>query len=260
MSNNKRLLVLLNTFTLLLMLFANYGSFAKVFSGETVASISYKYNTLFAPAGYAFSIWSLIFLLCIGFVVHQFYLLRTNDPDQIIIRSGTWFSIGNLANALWVYCWTNEMLGYSVLLIFILLISLIKLVLKLLPVHENKSTRYRLWVWWPVTIYLGWIIVATVACVAAWLVYMGWNGGKLSEAYWTIIMIVIGCTIYLILIWKYHLQSTAFVGIWAFAAIAVRHWGEFNAIAWTAVAASVILTAAISISIIISGKPVMKPA
>ena len=161
------------------MLFVNYGSFAKIFSTATVASISYKYNTLFAPAGYAFSIWSLIFIFCIGFVIHQFYLLRTNDPNEFIRRSGIWFSIGNLSNALWVYCWINELLGYSVILIIILLISLVKQMLNLLPDYDNKLTKNRLWIWWPITIYLGWIIVATVACVAAFLVYIGWNGGAL---------------------------------------------------------------------------------
>ncbi len=255
---SKKSLVLINALTLLLMLFANFGSFAKIFSTETVAGISIKYNTLFAPAGYAFSIWSLIFILCIGFVVHQFSLLSSNDPKQLISRTGLWFSIGNLSNALWVYCWTNEMLSYAVILIIILLISLIKLMLSLLTVYDKKNLKTLIWVWWPVTIYLGWIIVATVACVATWFIYLGWNGGKISEQFWAIIMIVIGCTIYILLIWKYHLNSTALVGIWAFTAIAARHWGTFNLIAWSAMASTVIIMIVISISIILPVKPTIK--
>ncbi len=251
---NKKLLVLLNTFTLLLMLYANFGSFVKIFSNETVASISYKYNTMFAPAGYAFSIWSIIFTFCIGFVVYQFHLLQTIDPNQFILRTGIWFSIGNLSNALWVYCWTNEMLGYAVVLIFILLISLVKLMLNYFSLNDNKNLKTRLLVWWPVTIYLGWIIVATVACVAAWLVYLGCNVGKLTEENLTIMMIFIGCGLYLILIRKYNLISTTLVGVWAFTAIAVRHWGKINSIAWVAITATILLIAAISINNFLSKK------
>ena len=119
--------------------------------------------------------------------------------------------------------------------------------LNLLPDYDNKLTKNRLWMWWPITIYLGWIIVATVACVAAFLVYIGWNGGALSMNVWTIIMIGIGCIIYVILCWKFHLLSTALVGIWAFTAIAVRHWGVFIDITWSALTAVVFLSATISI-------------
>ena len=62
MNGKNKGLVLFNTITLAVMLFINYASNAGVFSEISVADISHKYDTLFAPAGYAFAIWSLIFL------------------------------------------------------------------------------------------------------------------------------------------------------------------------------------------------------
>lgn len=235
----KKVLVIINAVTLLLMLLANYGSFTFIFSNETVASVSFKYNTLFAPAGYAFAIWSLIFFLCIGFVVYQINLLFKKTNDKLIEKCGYWFALGNMFNAFWVYVWTNEWLGISVLLIVGLLITLIQLMLVIRSGSEKNSNK--LWVYLPISIYLGWIIVATVACIAAWLVYMGWNGWGLGPLYWTIILILIASLIYLALLVKYSLVSTAFVGIWAFTAIVVKHWNKEPRIVVAGVSAVLIL-------------------
>src|SRR5215210_4904981 len=117
-------LVLLNTITLALMLFVNYTSATAVFSTVTVRDVSHKYDTLFAPAGYAFIIWSPIFLLCIGFVAYQWILLNSGDPTQYINRTGIWFAISNIANSLWLYCWINELIGWYVMLIILLMMSI----------------------------------------------------------------------------------------------------------------------------------------
>lgn len=241
MMHNKKFLVFSNTVSLLVMLLANYGSFAFIFSSETVASVSYKYNTLFAPAGYAFAIWSLIFLLCIGFVIFQFILLRRNDPQNIIDKCGFWFTFSNLYNAMWIYFWTNEMIGVSVLLILLLLLCLTKLLLIVISNSSSNGLAYKLWVYWPVSIYFGWIIVATAACIAAWLVYLGWNGSPLSPNIWTILLIIVAALIYYVLLKKYNLVSSAMVGVWALCAIAVKHWNVNMEIAITSVTASVLI-------------------
>ena len=71
MTRNHRGLVVLNTVTLMIMLLANYAGGTGVLSTANVAEISHKYDTLFAPAGYAFTIWGVIFLLLIAMVSYQ---------------------------------------------------------------------------------------------------------------------------------------------------------------------------------------------
>lgn len=237
-------LVVINTITFILMLFANYASNTKLFADATVADISYKYDTVFAPAGYAFIIWSLIFLLGLGFVIHQLSLLK-NDAKNYIQRTGLWFAISNLANAFWVYCWVNEWLGWSVILILILLFSLIKLTINLRLELDDEPVRTLLFVWWPISIYLGWIMVATIACIASWLVSINWNGFGIKPAIWCIVMIIVAGIIYVWLNQKRNLREAASVGIWAFVAIAVRQWNMHAGIAITAVIVSAILTALI---------------
>lgn len=241
MKGKYRALVIFNTITLGVMLLANYLSGVGFFSDLSVADVSHKYDTLFAPAGYAFAIWGLIFLMCICFVVYQWILLKSNDPRKYIQRTGSWFAISNLANTLWLYCWTNEMIGLSVICILILLLSLCVLTIRLRLELDDEPVRTIFFVWWPIVHYLGWIMVATIACLASWFVYKGWFVGILSDEIWTIIMIYIACLLYLILVRKRNLREGAAVGIWAFVAIAVRQWNNHNNIVTAALIAAIIL-------------------
>ena len=241
MSNKSSLLVILNTITLVIMLFANYAGNTGFFSSENVADISHKYDTLFAPAGYAFIIWGVLFLLAVGFVVYQWILLKRKDPRQYITRTGIWFAISNIANASWLYCWLNERIGLSVICILILLLSLVILTVKLRLELDDVAVRNIFFVWWPVTLYLGWIMVATIACIAAWLTSIGWNGIGIAGNVWTMILILIAAVLYLLLIQYRNMREAAAVGAWAFIAIAVRQWNIHNDIAWIALFSALIL-------------------
>lgn len=234
-------LVILNTVTLIIMLFANYAGSTGYFLATTVAEVSYKYDTLFAPAGYAFVIWGLIFLLSIAFVIYQWILLKNKDPNKYIQRTGLWFSIGNLTNAAWVYCWTSGMIGLSVILILLLLLSLVFLTISLRLELDDVPVRIIFFVWWPVTFYLGWIMVASIACIAAWLKSISWNGFALAGNTWTIILIIVSSILYLLLIRNRNMREAAIVGAWAFIAIAVKQWGINKDISIAAVIASTCL-------------------
>lgn len=246
MKQKNALLVLLNTITFVLMLLMNYSSNAGLFNSLTVADIAHKYDTLFAPADYAFIIWGVIFLLCAGFVIYQWALIK-NDPKAYIQRTGFWFTISNLANTLWVYCWMHEWLDLCVIVIFVLLLSLIILTIKLRLELDDEPVRTIFFVWWPISIYLGWIMVATIASVASWLVSIQWNGFGIAPDIWTIIMIAVATIIYFFLNKARNLRESVSIGIWAFIAIADRQFDVHDDIAFTAIIASFILTIIIAI-------------
>ncbi|HVX28670.1 MAG TPA: hypothetical protein VHB70_20135 [Parafilimonas sp.] len=238
--------VLLNTLTFLLVLFINFASSTKLLANKTVADVSHKYDTLFAPANYAFVIWLVIYLLCIGFVIFQWVLLK-NDPNHYIQRTGIWFTVSNIANALWCYCWVHEWLGWCVIIILVQLLSLAILVVRLRLELDDEPVRAIFFVWWPICFYIGWLITATVACIASWLVYINWNGFGISADVWTMIMIIIACLIYAWFTQKRNMREAASVGIWAFIAIAIRQWNVHSNIVLTAIITSAILLILISI-------------
>ena len=95
--------------------------------------------------------------------------------------------------------------------------------------------------WWPICLYSGWITVATIANIAAYLSKIGWDGGFLSEEIWTIIMILAATLINAIIIFKRNMREFALVGVWALFAIFVRHNGELNSVAYTALAGAIVL-------------------
>ncbi|HEX8461273.1 MAG TPA: hypothetical protein VF623_07580 [Segetibacter sp.] len=247
MQKGLRRIVLANTITLIVMLFANFLAGSGRLIHKTVGEVSNKCDTLFAPAGYAFIIWSVIFLFCIAFCIHQWYLLKNGDPKNFISRTGYWFAISNLFNISWLFCWLNEWFAISVIVILLLLICLCILTVRLRLELDDEPAQTILFVWWPIAIYVGWIIVATVACVAAWLVSAGYDGGAIGAETWTIIMIAIATGLFLLLLKTRNLREAALVGIWAFIAIAVKQWQLHNNISVTAIIASFVLLLATSI-------------
>ncbi|GEO08207.1 hypothetical protein SAE01_07030 [Segetibacter aerophilus] len=150
-------------------------------------------------------------------------------------------------NMLWLFCWLNEWLGLSVIVIVLLLICLCVLTVRLRLELDDDPVQIIFFVWWPITVYLGWIMVATIACVAAWLVSIGFQGGFVAPETWTITMIVIATALFLYLIRKRNLREASLVGVWAFIAIAIKQWQVHQTISITAITASIVLLVAATI-------------
>ena len=129
------------------MLAANFVAGSGIFSSTTVGEVSHKYDTLFAPAGYAFIIWSFLFLLTIAFVGYEWVLLKNGDPKGYINRTAYWFALSNVANTVWLYCWINELLGWSVLIILLLLFTLCMLTVRLDAELSDEPVSTIVFVW-----------------------------------------------------------------------------------------------------------------
>jgi len=234
-------LLIVNTVTLLFALVMNYLSSTKIFGGRTVGEVSALYENPFTPAGYAFAIWGLIYLLLIGFVIYQWVAVFRRKEYRELQQTGLWFSLANLANGFWIVAWLNLNIGLSVLIIFVLLLSLVVLTVRLNLERWDAPVRIIAFVWWPVTVYLGWVVVAAVANLTAFLVSIGWDGSFWTEENWAIVMIAVAMVIYLLLIYYRNMREAALVGIWALIAIAVRQWDNEPGIVWAALIAAGIL-------------------
>lgn len=242
-----RTLQITNAIALVATILINYLSNLGIFSSNTISDISKKYDTLFTPAGYAFSIWGLIYILLFAFVIFYGPFVNANDKKEIIIRkTGVWFIISCLANSLWVFAWTNDHLLTSLLLMLILLLSLIKIISVYLHYHTVEHRYMHLFFVTPFSIYLGWISVALIANMAIYLKKAQWGGFGISPQDWTILLLAVAALINIYMIWKYRLYFTALVAVWAFSAIAVANSGN-NLI----FASSVLMAAILLVNIII---------
>jgi hypothetical protein len=224
MTKNLALLIF-NTLSYVVTLYLNYLYGAGVGERKSVGEISNQYDTLITPAGYAFSIWGLIYLLLLGFIIFQWISFFRNQNHKSLLPSSIWFGLSNIFNALWIVVWTSEMLVVSVLVIFALLLCLLILVMKLKLETWDAPLDIIAFVWWPICIYTGWIVVASVVNTS--VLFFSFDLFE-DQVLWTCLILTVATGIYLFLTFNRNMREAALVGVWAFVAIAVKQWdGEY---------------------------------
>ncbi|MHA4740282.1 tryptophan-rich sensory protein [Dyadobacter sp. MSC1_007] len=244
----KKTLQIANILALIVTVVINYLSNTGIFNNSTMASVSARYQNLFTPAGYAFSIWGLIYIGLAAFVVYQSRgLFGKKNVPEVVEKIGWLFVISCAANSVWVIAWLYDYTGTSVLIMTVLLATLWRIVVRtrmeldVIPIKQIALT------WWPFAIYLGWICVALIANIAAYLTKIGWNGFGLTPLALTVIMICIAGIINIALTWTRNLRESAMVGIWALIAVAVANWDTMPTVAYTAIAVSAIILVSSSV-------------
>ncbi|SDD59980.1 hypothetical protein SAMN05421636_101161 [Pricia antarctica] len=244
----KKRFALLNLLSVVLVIAVNYVSQAIRINETTIGEVSNKYFNLFTPAAYAFAIWGLIFLVLLAYGIFQVRRAYFSDKQSDFIeQTGYWFLVANLLNCAWVFAFAYEYTGLSVLIMLGILGSLIKIILNTNMERWDAPIGIIAFVWWPICLYSGWIAVATIANISAYLSKLGWDGGFLSESAWTIVMILIATALNLVMIKTRNMREFAAVGVWALFAIYIRHKGDMETIAYTALAGSIVLLLAIAI-------------
>lgn len=209
--------------TTLLALTVNALAVLLPLNGQDTGEISDRLATYFTPAGYVFSIWSVIFLGWIAFAVLQ--ALPSWREYPAFRKIGYLFALSHIANAAWLFCWHYNYFGLSVLVMLTLLGLLIA---TYLTYHSSQSRARGVEKWAAdemLSIYLGWISVATIANIAVWLTSIQWDGFGIAPQTWAAIMIVVAT---LLAAWMtFSRKDTGFVAVfvWAFAGIAVKQAG-----------------------------------
>ena len=91
---------------------------------------------------------------------------------------------------------------------------------------EKLSFNEKIFVHVPISVYLGWITVATIANVTAVFVTIGWNGFGISESIWTIIVLIIATILTIIMLIKRKDIAYSLVIIWALIGISIKRFGS----------------------------------
>lgn len=244
----KKTLQIANGIALVSTIIMNYLSNTGIFNGNTMKTVSDSYHNYFTPAGYAFSIWGLIYIGLLGFVIYSgASLFKKAKDDWPVEEIGWWFVISCVANSFWVVAWLYDYTGMSILIMIVLLISLVKIILNTRMELDDLPLKKIAFVWWPFCIYSGWISVALIANVSAWLTKIGWDGFGISQITWTIIMIIVAGIVNLLITWRRNMREFALVGVWALVAIAVTNWNGEPSIVYAAITVAIILFLSTSI-------------
>lgn len=236
MSNDK-IRQFTNLLSVLVGLTVNILAVTLPLNGQDTAEISDRFEVYFVPAGYVFSIWSIIYLGWIAFIIFQFRPSQAESPR--LRRLGYLFALSNLANAAWLFCWHYNLFGLSVLVMLTLLGLLIASYVRL-NVNREAVSRSEYWsVDILFSVYLGWITVATVANITDWLYFIDWAGFGISDQTWAVIMLAVASVLGLAMALTRRDVGYLAVLAWAFAGIAIKQTSAPNVVisAWIAAAA-----------------------
>jgi hypothetical protein len=202
-------------FTFVVMVGSNALANILPINGITTGAISDSYPNLFAPAGYTFAIWGVIYL-ALAFAVVR--LLFQKDPHFEFISR--WFIISNLANTAWIFGWHYRLIPLTALLIIVVLYSVLRIVFKLDPAQNRQfGISQRL----PYEIYGGWLLVATVANITTLLVDIGFTGFGIAEVIWMLLILGVAWLIVSATVVRVKSVAIGFVLIWAYGGIVSKH-------------------------------------
>lgn len=218
-----------NIIALIGVLAVNYLANALPINGKNTGELSDQYPNLFVPAGITFSIWGLIYLLLIVWVITQFVPRQTRRADL-----GWLFALSCVLNVSWIFLWHYEQPVIAVIVMGWLLRTLVA-INRLLEKGEDRLASAAFGV------YLGWICIAIIANITAALVSVKWDGFGISEVLWTILLIAAGAGITIWLIRTLNNSFLAFSVAWAFVGIILKRQGDFPAIAYAAGAGVILL-------------------
>jgi hypothetical protein len=222
--NKAKMMNLASAVTFLFALLLNGLANFLPINGLSTGLISDMYENYFAPAGFTFSIWALIYSLLAGYVVWRLTNLQQSEDhpkNRFLYRVDIAFIISNIANGMWILSWHYLSFYVSLAMMFVILISLAYINLQFKRDKDISTIPFR--------VYFGWIIIATVANITTSIVADAnsfqwlWNGGEVSEQLLTIIIllvtILLGNTIVL-------RQKDPYVGgviVWSLGGIFARH-------------------------------------
>jgi hypothetical protein len=226
-------------------------------NGQTTGEISGRFNVLVIPAGYVFSIWGLIYLGQLAFVLHTLRPSRLTDPR--LRRLGLLPVLVALLNGVWIFFWHWEVYPVTLIVMVALLATLIALYLRAgfdraaRPFNSSLGTSDRWLVQLPFSIYLGWISVATITNVAVVGQWADVPTFGIAPELIAAAVLLVGLAIAATVLLRTADVAYGAVIVWAYVGIAVK---EFDTtVVATAAGASVAIVALLIVAAVARRMP-----
>ena len=247
------LLAVLNVIGFIGVVVVNALANALPLAGKGTGELSDQYPNLFVPSGLTFSIWGIIYILLAIYVTYGLVQsIRMPAPGvSFMQRIGFLFLISCCANVAWIFFWHHELLPASLTTMVILLGTLAAIYLRLNVGRSAAAPTERYLVQMPMSVYFGWITVATIANVTALLVSYKWGRFGLSEQLWAIVMIGIATALVLVMLFNRNDIFYALVVDWAVVGILLKRTADSRAPAQGVIVASIVGISVISLAIIV---------
>ncbi|MDN5917230.1 MAG: hypothetical protein L0I76_19360 [Pseudonocardia sp.] len=190
------------------------------FGGQDIGAVARRYDTPLLSAGWAFSIWGVIYLGFLAYAV--FALLPAQRGREIHRRCGWWLAASAVVNPLWIIAFGNDHpLPAQILLI--VLIVVLGVVFGRLSREPAQSRLERIVFRLPVSIYTGWTSVAVVLGTLATGVWAGIPGdGALAQVAAIVVLAALIVVVLSVVSSAAGMAGFAGAVVWALAGIAAN--------------------------------------
>ncbi len=208
---------LISLAVLLVTVVVNFSSAAGLINATSQSEVSKSYPTMITPAGYAFSIWGVIYIVL--FISFLLPVIKSNSEFQqkSINTVASLFWISSVFNVIWTFAFSYKIIWLSAILIVAIYVTLFILLMKLKSVNNNNMGIMDV----GFGLYAGWLSIASVVNFCAFLVSVNFNFFNAETLFYTVILVVF-IAVALILI-KFHQNPILNLSAaWAFYAIIVK--------------------------------------
>ncbi len=222
-------------------------------NGLNTGQVSALYPNAFVPDGFTFSIWSVIYMLLLAFIIYSTVLVFKADSPaahkQLANDISPLFWFTCLLNGGWILAWHYLQLTLSLGIMLLFLVALIAIFSKITDATPHLNLAGKILLSLPFVVYLAWICVATIANTTALLVHIKWEAFGIDAAYWSIAMLVVAMVLSLWVLFKFGQPAFPLVVAWAAWGIYRSQQTSFPQVATVAAAAAIICVVSTAFSV-----------
>ena len=181
--------------------------------GVTQRELAAEYLLLLTPAGYAFSIWGLIYLGLTVYIISQALPQTRSEPRLRSLDQP--FRASCLCNMGWLFAWHHRAVFSSAFLMLGLLLSL-AWIYRSLDGERGRARRFsERVIERTFSLYLGWVSLAMTLNISIFLKQLGWDGAPLSAQTWSVLLLILLSLLFLSLAVPRRDFALLFILAWA---------------------------------------------
>lgn len=207
--NSQRIWAVIYLIGFSVMIFLNY------WSAVNVGIVADENQAVIQPAGFAFSIWGLIYILLFIWIIKVFF---SETGAVTVKRLHIWPLINFLLNGLWILVFTAGWILLSSAVIILLLVTLIKMY------TETSNQNYHWFDRLPFSVYFGWVTAASVVNIFTLLVsynqemFLG-----IPEISWTLLAVLLITVLTVYIGFQFRDWLYPLVIVWTYSGIYIEN-------------------------------------
>ncbi|NVF12288.1 hypothetical protein HV819_10005 [Anaerococcus sp. AGMB00486] len=218
---NRTYIIAWISFLLIIML--NYMAYMGILFKYSQIETSNMYTNLLSPPSFVFSIWVVIYIGMILFLIMPLGKKLSMSDDEFYYDKLIPIFIGSsICNVLWTITWNNDLIMPALIAIMAYTVTLVHLV-KAIDRNKKFSEKYKIFVTIPSGLHAGWLLFSTFTNVITILVKEGNNPFGIFGLFITLVLLIISWTL-IFYVYKENPNIGLVIPlIWALFGLVIKH-------------------------------------